>query len=135
MVAVPDPHFGSPWGRRIQSVLVAHEERHIVRLCEVNLERAGYTVATCFAGEDAYDQITAQPPDLAILGVMLPGLNGFEILQRLRQRPETRDMPVLLLTGKATTGTTFAEWSDGANGYLSVPFNPKALLDLVRRKG
>src|SRR5207244_4115637 len=80
--------------------LLADDERNIARLAQVNLERAGYAVTLVADGNEALREIGANPPDLLITDVMMPHLDGFELLRRLKERDETRSIPVIMLTVK-----------------------------------
>src|SRR5688572_5745612 len=114
-------------------ILVADDERHIVRLVQVNLERYGYEVIAAFDGKEALEKVHSDQPDLIILDVMMPYMDGFEVLQNLRKDPNTRDTPVLLLTTKDSDAEIFRGWQSGAECCLSKPFNPFELLAYVRR--
>src|SRR3990172_11803439 len=98
---------------RQRKILVVDDERHIVRLIQVNLERAGYQVVTAFDGRDALKKVEAEKPDLVVLDVMMPHLDGFEVLKRLQANPATREIPVVMLTAKAQDGDVFRGWSSG----------------------
>ena len=91
---------------RKRRILAVDDERHIVRLIQVNLERAGYEVATAFDGPEALKSVEAEKPDLCVLDVMMPKMDGFEVLKRLQANPETRDIPVIMLTAKAQDAIT-----------------------------
>ena len=136
MAAVPDKDFG---GKRAEGsaggerILVVDDERHIVRLVQVNLERAGYNIVTAFDGREALEQVASQHPDLVILDVMMPYVDGFEVLQTLRKNPATQNLPVIMLTAKAQDADIFRGWQSGVDSYLTKPFNPMELLGFVRR--
>ncbi len=114
-------------------ILACDDERHIVRLIQVNLERAGYGVITAFDGTDALRKVDSDRPDLIVLDVMMPKMDGFEVLKRLQANPETRDIPVIMLTAKAQDMDVFKGWSSGASAYLTKPFNPLELLTFIKR--
>src|SRR5215208_6989007 len=84
-----------------KKILAVDDERHIVRLVEVNLARAGYNVVTAFDGREALQKVEAEKPDLVVLDVMMPFMDGFEVLRNLKANPETADIPVIMLTAKA----------------------------------
>jgi CheY-like chemotaxis protein len=135
MAAVPDPDLGgSRFGRgSIRHILVVDDERPIVRLLQVNLERAGYQVRMAFSGAEALAQVCAEPPDLIVLDADMPLMDGYEVLNTLRAQPETREIPVLMLSEKAQEADLFKGWAAGAEGYLTKPFNPVELLRLIAR--
>lgn len=114
-------------------VLVCDDERHIVRLIQVNLERQGYTVVTAFDGKDGLEKIRAEKPQLVVLDVMMPYMDGFEVLKALRREPETENLPVIMLTAKAQDKDVFEGYHYGADMYLTKPFNPMELVTFVKR--
>ena len=73
-----------------KKILAVDDERHIVRLVQVNLERAGYEVVTAFDGKDALEKVASEQPDLVVLDVMMPYMDGFEVLQNLRKNQADR---------------------------------------------
>jgi two-component system alkaline phosphatase synthesis response regulator PhoP len=117
-------------GRKIMAV---DDERHIVRLIQVNLERSGYQVITAFDGPDALRKVESDKPDLIVLDVMMPKMDGFEVLKRLQANPETREIPVIMLTAKAQDADVFRGWASGVSAYLTKPFNPLELITFVKR--
>ena len=116
-----------------KTILAVDDEKAIVRLVQVNLERHGYTVQTAFDGKEALEKIALSPPDLVVCDVMMPYMDGFEVLKRLRQNPETRDLPVIMLTAKAMDSDVYEGWRSGAHCYLTKPFNPSELLAFIKR--
>lgn len=116
-----------------KKILAVDDERHIVRLVQVNLERAGYEVVTAFDGKDALEKVASEQPDLVVLDVMMPYMDGFEVLQNLRKNPSTRDLPVIMLTAKAQDADVFRGWQSGVDCYLTKPFNPMELISFVKR--
>lgn len=116
-----------------KKILAVDDERHIVRLVQVNLERAGYQVVTAFDGREALEKVEAERPDLVVLDVMMPYMDGFEVLQTLRKNQNTRDLPVIMLTAKAQDADVFRGWQSGVDCYLTKPFNPMELIAFVKR--
>ena len=116
-----------------KKILAVDDERHIVRLVQVNLEKHGYEVVTAYDGKEALAKIESENPDLVVLDVMMPFMDGIEVLQTLRKNPATRDLPVIMLTAKAQDADVFRGWSSGADCYLTKPFNPMELLSFVKR--
>lgn len=114
-------------------ILVCDDERHIVRLIQVNLEREGYEVVTAYDGKDGLEKVKATKPDMMVLDVMMPYMDGFEVLKNLRMDPATRELPVIMLTAKAQDQDIFMGYHVGADMYLTKPFNPRELLTFVRR--
>ncbi len=116
-----------------KKIMAVDDERHIVRLIQVNLERAGYQVITAFDGPEALKKVETDKPDLIVLDVMMPKMDGFEVLKRLQANPETREIPVVMLTAKAQDADVFRGWASGVSAYLTKPFNPLELITFVKR--
>ncbi len=116
-----------------KKILAVDDERHIVRLVEVNLQRAGYEVVTAYDGKEALEKVKSENPDLVVLDVMMPYMDGFEVLKNLKADETTRDIPVIMLTAKAQDADVFRGWQSGVDCYLTKPFNPMELLTFVKR--
>lgn len=116
-----------------KKILAVDDERHIVRLVEVNLQRAGYEVVTAFDGREALEKVKSENPDLVVLDVMMPYMDGFEVLKNLKADPTTAEIPVIMLTAKAQDADVFRGWQSGVDCYLTKPFNPMELLTFVKR--
>lgn len=116
-----------------KKILAVDDEKHIVRLVQVNLERAGYQVVVAYDGVEALKKVQDERPDLIVLDVMMPQMDGFETLKNLKANPETRDIPVIMLTAKAQDADVFRGWQSGVDCYLTKPFNPLELLSFVKR--
>lgn len=116
-----------------RKILAVDDEKHIVKLVQVNLERQGYEVITANDGKEALQKVEEENPDLIVLDVMMPYMDGFEVLQNLRRNPSTRDIPVIMLTAKAQDADVFKGWQSGVDCYLTKPFNPMELISFVKR--
>src|SRR5688500_15976888 len=116
-----------------KKILAVDDERHIVRLVEVNLQRAGYEVVTAYDGREALEKVKSENPDLVVLDVMMPYMDGFEVLKNLKADPTTAEIPVIMLTAKAQDADVFRGWQSGVDCYLTKPFNPMELLTFVKR--
>jgi len=116
-----------------RKILVVDDERHIVRLVQVNLERAGYEVAVAYDGIEALEKVAADKPDMVVLDVMMPRMDGFDVLKKLQANADTKDIPIIMLTAKAQDADIFKGWSSGVSSYLTKPFNPRELLTFVER--
>lgn len=116
-----------------KKILVVDDERHIVRLVEVNLQRAGYDIVVAYDGVEALEKVKSDTPDMIVLDVMMPRMDGFEVLQNLQADPSTADIPVIMLTAKAQDADIFKGWQSGVSSYLTKPFNPRELLTFVER--
>lgn len=116
-----------------KKVLAVDDEKHIVRLVQINLQKEGYDVVTASNGREALEKVDLERPDLVVMDVMMPEMDGFEALKRLKDNPETADIPVIMLTAKAQDADVFRGWQSGVDLYLTKPFNPMELITFVRR--
>jgi len=116
-----------------KKILVVDDERHIVRLVQVNLERAGYQVVAAFDGKEALKKVSSEKPDLVVLDVMMPYMDGFQVLKQMKADAATKDIPVIMLTAKAQDADVFRGWASGVDMYLTKPFNPLELMTFVKR--
>lgn len=114
-------------------VLVVDDEPDVLLLCRVNLEYEGYDVIDAGSGEEALDSLDDAAVDLVLLDVMMPGMDGWEVLKAIKSRPATAAIPVIMLTAKAQDRDQIRGWSDGATEYVTKPFNPIALSQTVKR--
>jgi DNA-binding response OmpR family regulator len=113
-----------------RTVLVVDDDPVIVKLLQVNFEMEGYQVLTAGDGEEGLDLAQRDRPDVIILDVMMPKLDGLEVARALKTDEETRDIPVLLLSAKAQASDVQAGQSL-ADDYITKPFDPLELLDRV----
>ena len=115
-----------------KNILVVDDEANITRLIRMNLERQGYSVTTAEDGRHALEQVAATKPDLILLDIMMPHLDGFEVLQKLKEDPATSNVPVIMLTVKAQDTDFFEGHKRGADVYLTKPIDPAELVAHVR---
>jgi DNA-binding response OmpR family regulator len=113
------------------TVLVADDDPDIRELVVFKLEQAGYTVHAVGDGEAALAATMALTPDLILLDVMMPGLNGFEVCRRLRANQNTATTPVIMLTARAQEADVESGFAVGADDYIVKPFSPRELLTRV----
>ncbi len=116
-----------------KKILAVDDEKHIVRLVQINLQKEGYDVVTASNGREALERVAADKPDLIIMDVMMPEMDGFEALKVLKADDATSGIPVIMLTAKAQDADVFSGWQKGADLYLTKPFNPTELLTFVKR--
>lgn len=116
-----------------RKILAVDDEKNIVKLVQMNLERHGFQVITAYDGKEALQKIASEHPDLVILDVMMPYMDGFEVLQTMRRNAGTRDIPVIMLTAKSQDQDVFRGWQSGVDLYLTKPFNPNELVSFVKR--
>jgi two-component system, OmpR family, phosphate regulon response regulator PhoB len=113
-------------------VLVVEDEAALVTLLRYNLEREGFRVAEARDGEEAMLQIAEQMPDLVILDWMLPLMSGIEVCRQLRRLPETRRLPIIMLTARGEEGDKLRGLDAGADDYITKPFSPSELIARLR---
>ncbi len=113
-------------------ILIVDDERDLLDLLAYNLERAGYRVCRAATGREALAEVERHRPDLVVLDVMLPDLEGFEVLRSLRSREAFRDLPVILLTARGEEPDKLVGFELGADDYVVKPFSPRELLARVR---
>ena len=109
-------------------VLVVDDERDITALVAYHLAKAGYRVTTAGTGVAALEAIATEVPDLVVLDLMLPGRNGYEVLDEIRRREETRDAGVIVLTARRDEPDRIKGLAGGADDYLTKPFSPEELV-------
>ena len=113
-------------------ILVVDDEPDILELVQYNLVREHYDVVCVESGEEALAQVSATPPDLIILDLMLPGVDGLEVCRTLKRQPHTAAIPVLMLTARGEEADIVAGLELGADDYLTKPFSPRVLLARLR---
>ena len=119
--------------RKQPRILVAEDMQLLVRLMRFHLERADYEVIAAADGVQALARCEEQIPDLILLDVEMPGLNGFQVLDKLRSNDATRHIPVIMLTAHAKDATLFEEWAGTADCFMTKPFTPDVLVGEVQR--
>jgi two-component system phosphate regulon response regulator PhoB len=112
-------------------ILIVEDEEALTLLLRYNLEAAGYDVDTVARGDEADVRFKERPPDLVVLDWMLPGLSGIELCRRLRARPETRQLPIIMLTARGEESERVRGLSTGADDYIVKPFSVPELLARV----
>jgi len=113
-------------------VLIVEDEPDIRELVVHHLKREGYQVSAAASGEEALRQVQAVPPDLVLLDLMMPAMDGLEVCRRLRQDPATAMLPIVMLTAKGDEVDRVLGLEIGADDYIVKPFSPKELLARVR---
>lgn len=108
-------------------ILVVEDEEDILALLHFNLIKSGYNVETATCGEEGLKKITEHRPDLLLLDLMLPGIDGLEICRRLREDPETAQLPVIMLTARGEEDEIVRGLELGADDYVTKPFSIKVL--------
>lgn len=115
-------------------VLIADDEEDIKVILSMYLENSGYEVATAYDGLNAVELVGELKPDVILMDIMMPVINGIEVTKQLKAKEETKDIPVIMLTAAAQSGMVEKALAAGACDYISKPFEPrdvKAVIDRV----
>lgn len=115
-----------------QSVLVVDDEPMARTLLRLMLVRAGFNVSEAEDGYDALEKVRRNPPDIILLDVMMPGMDGFEVCQAIRESQETASLPIIMLSAKTDLDSINKGLMKGANKYLTKPISPEALTNHVK---
>jgi two-component system phosphate regulon response regulator PhoB len=113
-------------------ILLVEDEEPLTIMLRYNLEKEGFAVETCARGDDADLRFQEQMPDLAVIDWMLPGLSGIELVRRLRARPESKKLPVIMLTARGEEPERVRGLATGADDYIVKPFSLPELLARIR---
>lgn len=113
-------------------IVLIEDEEDIRHLVLYNLKKDNYEAAAFESGEEGLAEIRKKHPDLVLLDLMLPGIDGMEVCRRLKQDPETKDIPVIIISAKGDESDIVAGLELGADDYLAKPFSPKILLARIR---
>jgi two-component system alkaline phosphatase synthesis response regulator PhoP len=112
-------------------ILVADDEVYIVHILDFSLRMEGYEVVTALDGEQALEKAKTERPDLIVLDIMMPKLDGYEACRRLRADPETRDIQIVLLSAKGRKIDQKMGLDAGADDYITKPFSPRKLVEKI----
>jgi len=115
-----------------KKILVVEDERDILQLVKLYLEKEGYRVSTAATGPDGLKAAKSEHPDLLVLDLMLPDMDGLEVCKRLRADQQTATLPIIMLTAKAEESDTVIGLELGADDYVTKPFSPKALVARIK---
>ena len=112
-------------------ILVVDDEIYIVHILDFSLGMEGYEVVTALDGEQALEKAHAEHPDLIVLDIMMPKLDGYETCKMLKADPATKDVPVILLSAKGRIVDQKVGFEVGANDYITKPFSPRKLVERI----
>ncbi len=115
-----------------ETILIVDDEEDILELIKFNLTNEGYQVLTAQTGEDAIKIARESVPDLMVLDLMLPGIDGLDVTKYLRNNEQTQTLPIVMLTAKGEESDIVTGLELGANDYISKPFSPKILVARIR---
>jgi DNA-binding response OmpR family regulator len=113
-------------------ILVVDDDPTMVKLINVNLKLNNYVVIEAVSGEQALDIISKEPLDLVVLDIMMPGVDGWEVLSKIRLDTATEELPVILVTAKTQDSDVIRGWELGADEYVIKPFNPLLLVEVIK---
>jgi two-component system alkaline phosphatase synthesis response regulator PhoP len=115
-----------------KKVLVVDDEPDVLLLCRVNLEFEGYDVVEAADGQQAMEKVAEYRPDVILLDVMMPRMDGWQVLSALKADEAYRDIPVVMLTAKVQDADQIRGWSSGVAEYITKPFSPLSLSQVIR---
>jgi DNA-binding response OmpR family regulator len=113
-------------------ILVVDDEAYIVHILEFSLGMEGFEVVTAFDGEEAVSKAERERPDLVVLDIMMPKLDGYETCRRLKENDKTKSIPVILLSAKGRSMDQRVGLDAGADEYITKPFSPRKLVERIR---
>lgn len=120
------------------NILVVDDEEDLLELVRYTLAKEGHSITCVDTGEKAVDSVRQRLPDLIVLDLMLPGIDGLEVCRRLKRDSKTREVPIIMLTAKSEERDVIIGLDGGADDYVTKPFSPRVLLarvkSLMRRK-
>jgi len=115
-----------------KKILVVDDNKHLLGLLRLNLKGQGFSITTAANGIDAVQKALTLAPDLVLLDLMLPGLDGFAVCETLRKHPLTASTPIIIMTGMAGEFTRFAGFESGGSDFITKPVTTKALLGKIK---
>ena len=115
-----------------ETILVVDDEEDILELVKYNLAREGYNIETALTGEETLKRAETKPTHLIVLDLMLPGIDGLEVTQRLKKNPRTQRIPIVMLTAKGEEADVVTGLELGADDYIVKPFSPRILVARVK---
>ncbi len=125
------PEQKVPEVSKVRQILVVEDEQPIREMVAYALRRAGYEVAEAATSQDARVRLADQRPDLMLVDWMLPDMSGLELTRQVKRDPQTRDVPIIMLTARAAEGDKVAGLDGGADDYVTKPFSPRELLSRI----
>jgi diguanylate cyclase (GGDEF)-like protein len=115
-------------------VLVVDDDRNLRKIIQTNLELAGYDVTSASTGDEAMNILDGMQPDLVVLDVMMPLMDGYEVARRIRRHPSNTHVPIIMLTAKGEVDDKLTGFDAGVDDYMTKPFGPQELLARVKAK-
>jgi DNA-binding response OmpR family regulator len=115
-----------------EKVLIVEDDKDIVKILEYNLNKDGFRALTCRNGEDAIDLVKKEKPEIVILDLMLPGMDGLEVCKVLKKDEKTTSIPIVMLTAKTQESDKIVGLELGADDYITKPFSPRELIARIK---
>jgi phosphate regulon transcriptional regulator PhoB len=115
-----------------ESILIVEDEKDIVKMLEYNLKKEGFRTLSARNGEDAIDSARGEHPDIIILDLMLPGIDGLEVCKSLKGDSKTASIPIIMLTAKSRESDKVVGLELGADDYVTKPFSPRELIARIK---
>ncbi len=116
----------------MDKILIIEDDNDIRELIAFNLEVSGYEVLKCENGEDGLNMALKMTPDLILLDIMLPTIDGFQVCSQLKKKPQLKDIPIIMLTARADEEDIIKGLETGADDYITKPFHPKILMARIK---
>ncbi|MBN1283934.1 MAG: response regulator [Anaerolineae bacterium] len=114
-----------------KNILVVDDDPLLCSLLESSLKRAGFDCQITYSGQTALDYIEKALPDLIVLDIMMPDMNGFEVARRIRANTQTANVPIIMLTARIDAASRRAGIDIGVDDYMTKPLSPKQLIDRI----
>jgi len=115
-----------------EKILIVDDEKDIIKMLDYNLKKEGFRVVSVFDGEEALDSATREHPDLIVLDLMLPGMDGLEVCKTLKREAKTQAIPIIMLTAKSQESDKVIGLELGADDYVTKPFSPRELIARIK---
>jgi DNA-binding response OmpR family regulator len=115
-----------------EKVLIVEDEKDIIKMLEYNLKKEGFRTITCNNGEDAIDLTKKEKPDIILLDLMLPGIDGLEVCKTLKKEEKTSSISIVMLTAKVQESDKIVGLELGADDYITKPFSPRELIARIK---
>ncbi len=115
-----------------EKILIVEDEKDIIKMLRYNLEKEGFKVIDARDGEDAMDSAVRQQPNLILLDLMLPGMDGLEVCKALKKESKTNPIPIIMLTAKSQESDKVVGLELGADDYITKPFSPRELIARIK---
>jgi len=115
-----------------EKILIVEDEKDIVKMLDYNLKKEGFRIFSVHDGEDAIDSANKEQPDIIILDLMLPGIDGLEVCKSLKNSNKTASIPIIMLTAKSQESDKVVGLELGADDYVTKPFSPRELIARIK---